>query len=185
MLVYRVLESETTIALFGAGLDPGLGIFHLDQDRRSSLALDAIEAVRPYVDCWLAARLADARFTRRGFVELQGGEIRVTRPLTSHLAMSASIWRQATTSVAGWVAQSLGRGAGARRGIDGITILVPQSLSQPLTQSGRVLPLPAPLPAFFAPSRARRPLFFKNDPIPRTCHECRQGAPASSRQILF
>ena len=90
MLVYRVLESETTIALFGAGLDPGLGIFHLDQDRRSSLALDAIEAVRPYVDCWLAARLADARFTRRGFVELQGGEIRVTRPLTSHLVLRRS-----------------------------------------------------------------------------------------------
>ena len=104
MLVYRVLESETTIALFGAGLDPGLGIFHLDQDRRSSLALDAIEAVRPYVDCWLAVCLATSRFAKRDFVELQDGEIRITRPLTSHLAMSGPIWRQAATSVAGWLA---------------------------------------------------------------------------------
>jgi hypothetical protein len=46
------------IALRGVGLDPGIAISHLDRDRRSSLALDAIEAVRPYVDFWLASWLA-------------------------------------------------------------------------------------------------------------------------------
>jgi CRISPR-associated endonuclease Cas1 len=48
--LYAVLETEMTIALHGAGLDPGIGLFHADVDRRASLALDAIEAVRPYVD---------------------------------------------------------------------------------------------------------------------------------------
>ena len=56
--LYRALESEMVIALRGVGLDPGIAIFHLDRERRSSLALDAIEAVRPYVDFWLAAWLA-------------------------------------------------------------------------------------------------------------------------------
>src|SRR5205814_8332603 len=47
--LYKVLEAEMTIALHAAGLDPGIGMFHVDVDGRSSLALDAIEAVRPYV----------------------------------------------------------------------------------------------------------------------------------------
>src|SRR5207248_5496780 len=47
--LYAVLEGEMTIALLAAGLDPGIGMFHVDVEGRSSLALDAIEAVRPYV----------------------------------------------------------------------------------------------------------------------------------------
>jgi CRISPR-associated endonuclease Cas1 len=48
--LYAVLASEMTIALTGAGLDPGIGIFHTDTARRASLTYDAIEAVRPCVD---------------------------------------------------------------------------------------------------------------------------------------
>jgi hypothetical protein len=177
-----VLESETTIALHGGGgLDPGLGIFHVDQDRRSSLALDAVEAVRPYADCWLAHWLAVSRFAKRDFFELPDGEIRVTRPLTSHLAMSGPIWRQAATSVAGWVAQSLGRGAGTSRGIDAAGIPVPQSA---LIRSVRLIsPLSAPLPAFFAPSRVHRAASLKDEPIPRTCHECGKALPLRRRKF--
>lgn len=101
--LYRALESEMVIALRGVGLDPGIAIFHLDRDRRSSLALDAIEAVRPYVDCWLAAWHAASRFAKRDFVALPDGEIRITRPLTSHLAMSGPIWWQAAAAVSGWL----------------------------------------------------------------------------------
>src|SRR5260221_10710850 len=56
--LYAVAVGEMTIALTGTGLDPGMGIFHADQDRRASLAYDAIEAVRPYVDAWLVTWLA-------------------------------------------------------------------------------------------------------------------------------
>ena len=101
------LRSEMTIALTGAGLDPGLGIFHTDALRRASLTYDAMEAVRPSVDGWLAAWLADARFSKRDFYEESDGTIRITRPLTSHLAMTAPIWRPAAQAVAGWLAGAL------------------------------------------------------------------------------
>src|ERR1700730_18146912 len=63
-------------------------------------------------------------------------------------------------------------GPGGRRTRDrgvltgGITP-VPQGLPAAPTRSGRLLPLlSAPLPAFFAPSRAHRPASLKDDPIP-------------------
>jgi CRISPR-associated endonuclease Cas1 len=58
--LYCVAESQMTIALIGVGIDPGVGIFHADKDRRRSLALDALEAVRPFVDAWLLHWLAEA-----------------------------------------------------------------------------------------------------------------------------
>jgi CRISPR-associated protein Cas1 len=71
--LYGVLASELTIALIGIGLDPGLGIFHTDAARRASLSYDAMEAVRPRVDGWLAAWLAEARFSKRDFYEKSDG----------------------------------------------------------------------------------------------------------------
>ena len=91
--LYGVIASEMTIALTGVGLDAGLGIFHTDAARRASLTYDAMEAVRPHVDGWLVAWLADANFSKRDFYEESDGTIRITRPLTSHLAMTACEWR--------------------------------------------------------------------------------------------
>jgi hypothetical protein len=184
--LYRVLESEMVIALLGVGFDPGIAIFHLDRDRRSSLAADAIEAVRHYVDCWLAAWLAASRFAKRDFVESEDGEIRITRPLTSHLAMSGPIWRRAATAVSGWLAQSFGRVAGAGGVLiaAGGIIPVPQNLPPALTRSGRLFPPLSPLlPVFLAPSRAHRPAAVKDDPIPRTCHECGRALPLRRRKF--
>jgi len=96
-----------TIALIGAGLDAGIGIFHADQVRRASVAYDAGEALRPYVDAWLVTWLASARFSKRDFYEEGDGAIRLTRPLASHLAMTAAIWRPAAKTVAGWLARAL------------------------------------------------------------------------------
>jgi CRISPR-associated protein Cas1 len=47
-----------TVALFAAGLDPGIGLFHADEDGRPSLALDGIEPIRPYIEAWCLAFLA-------------------------------------------------------------------------------------------------------------------------------
>src|SRR5438270_5764744 len=101
--LYAVLEGEMTIALHAVGLDPGVGMFHVDVEGRSSLALDAIEAVRPYVDYWLVAYLTSSVFANRDFVELPDGEVRLTHPLNSHLAHSAMLWRKACEPVAGWL----------------------------------------------------------------------------------
>lgn len=154
--LYAVAVGEMTIALSGTGLDPGIGIFHADRDRRASLAYDAIEVVRPYVDGWLVAWLATARFSKRDFYEEADGAIRLTRPLTGHLAMTAAIWRPAAQAVAGWLARALARGC------DGESRL------------------PAPLPVLPAPKRTWQGL---EPPVAKTCHEC--GKALAPRQRKF
>jgi CRISPR-associated protein Cas1 len=154
--LYAVAVGEMTIALTGAGLDPGIGIFHADRNRRASLAYDAIEVVRPYVDGWLAAWLSTARFSKRDFYEEADGAIRLTRPLTSHLAMTAAIWRPAAQAVAGWLARALAGSLGGEHR------------------------LPAPLPALPAPKRTWQGL---EPPVAKTCHEC--GKALASRQRKF
>ena len=154
--LYAVLSTEMTIALTGAGLDPGLGIFHTDEARRASLTYDAMEVVRPCVDGWLAAWLADARFSKRDFYEEPDGTIRITRPLTTHLAMTAPIWRPAAQAVAGWLARAFTGdvGEGCR--------------------------LHSPIPALPAPRRAWHGM---QPPIPKTCVEC--GSALSTKQRKF
>ena len=154
--LYGVLASEVTIALTGVGLDAGLGIFHTDAARRASLTYDAMEAVRPRVDGWLAAWLAGARFSKRDFYEESDGTIRITRPLTSHLAMTAPIWRPAAQDVAGWLTRALTEGLPEK----------PRRLS--------------PLPALPAPRRAWTGM---QPPIPKTCNEC--GRALSTKQRKF
>jgi CRISPR-associated endonuclease Cas1 len=110
--LYAVLEIEMTAALLATGLDPGIGMFHADLDRRPSLTLDAIEAVRPHVDYWLLAYLASSAFANRDLAELSDGEVRLTHPLSSQLAHTAALWRKVCEPVADWLAQSFDRAAG-------------------------------------------------------------------------
>jgi hypothetical protein len=158
--LYGVLASELTIALTSVGLDAGLGIFHTDAARRASLTYDAMEAVRPGVDgwlaAWLAAWLADASFSKRDFYEESDGTIRITRPLTSHLAMTAPIWRPAAQAVAGWLARTLTEGLPEKR--------------RPHT----------PMPVLPAPRRAWQGM---QPPVPKTCIEC--GRALSTKQRKF
>ena len=46
---YAIILSETVSALCAAGLDPAVGLFHTEQERRPSLALDLMEEFRPLV----------------------------------------------------------------------------------------------------------------------------------------
>ncbi len=46
---YAIILGEAVSALCTAGLDPGIGLLHQEQDRRPSLALDLIEEFRPLV----------------------------------------------------------------------------------------------------------------------------------------
>lgn len=48
-LGYAVLLAEAVAALAAAGLDPAIGLLHVDDDNRPSLALDLIEEFRPLV----------------------------------------------------------------------------------------------------------------------------------------
>lgn len=46
---YAIILAEAVSALCAAGLDPAIGMFHAEQDRRPSLALDLMEEFRPLV----------------------------------------------------------------------------------------------------------------------------------------
>ena len=45
--LYALLESEARRAAASLGLDPGLGVLHVDASNRDSLALDILEPIRP------------------------------------------------------------------------------------------------------------------------------------------
>ena len=47
--LYTVLLGECVTAVYAAGLDPGIGVLHGDDDRRPSLALDLLEEFRPLI----------------------------------------------------------------------------------------------------------------------------------------
>jgi CRISPR-associated endonuclease Cas1 len=51
--LYALLESEARLAAAVLGLDPGLGVLHVDTTARDSLACDLMEPVRPEVDAYL------------------------------------------------------------------------------------------------------------------------------------
>ncbi len=46
---YAIILAEAVSALCAAGLDPAVGMFHTEQDRRPSLALDLMEEFRPLI----------------------------------------------------------------------------------------------------------------------------------------
>jgi CRISPR-associated endonuclease Cas1 len=132
--LYAVCQIELTIALLTVGVDPGVGLFHVDMVNRPSLTLDAIEALRPYVDHWLASYLAGTVFANRDFTELRDGEVRLTHPLNAHLAHTAALWRKLAEPVAVWLRNAFLRAVYAR---------VVQSAGKRTRPAGRMAPLGA------------------------------------------
>jgi CRISPR-associated protein Cas1 len=51
--LYALLESESRLAAAALGLDPGMGLMHVDTDARDSLACDLMEPTRPLVDAYV------------------------------------------------------------------------------------------------------------------------------------
>jgi CRISPR-associated protein Cas1 len=105
--LYGVLASEITIALHALGLDPALGIMHSDKDNRASLTYDLIEPARPILDRWFFQWLQSATFSRRDFIEDMSGGVRIMRPLSSHLAMTAALWRGLADQLVRWIYKCL------------------------------------------------------------------------------
>lgn len=98
--LYALLEGEATLAARIIGLDPGLGIMHVDQPHRDSLAADLMEPVRPYVDAYAFELLTIRSFAARDFFETRTGVCRVTPPLTHELAQTLPRWRELVGRVA-------------------------------------------------------------------------------------
>lgn len=106
--LFALVEVEATLACHAVGLDPGLGLLHLDSRGRQSMALDLMEPVRPLVEEWTLDLLASRTFRKSDFVESVDGHIRLLAPLTHELAGSMSQWRKAVAPWAERVAHTLG-----------------------------------------------------------------------------
>jgi CRISPR-associated endonuclease Cas1 len=83
--LYALLEAETVLACYEVGLDPTLGVFHLDRRDRSSLALDVMEAARPVVDAYVLALLTQRTLSLADLVETRQGGCRLAPRLAESL----------------------------------------------------------------------------------------------------
>ncbi len=105
--LYCVLESEARLAAAALGLDPGLGVLHVDTPARDSLACDLMEPVRSSVDSYLLDWITRQPLRREWFFEQRDGNCRLMGPFAVRLSETAAIWRRVVAPVAEWVAKQL------------------------------------------------------------------------------
>ena len=104
--LYAVLESESQLAVGTMGLDPGLGVLHVDTSARDSLACDVMEPVRPQVDAYLLGWIARESLSRDWFFEQRDGNCRLMAPFAVRLSETAPTWGRAVAPIAEWVAHA-------------------------------------------------------------------------------
>jgi CRISPR-associated endonuclease Cas1 len=105
--LYALLESEARLAAAALGLDPGLGVLHVDAPNRDSLALDILEPARPQVEAYLLDWITRQPLKREWFFEQRDGNCRLMGPFAVRLSETVTMWRRAVAPVAEWVAQAL------------------------------------------------------------------------------
>jgi CRISPR-associated endonuclease Cas1 len=105
--LYAVLESESRLGASALGLDPGIGMLHVDTPARDSLACDLMEAVRPQIDGFLVDWLTRETLKREWFFEQRDGNCRLMSTLAVRLSETAPTWGRAVAPIAEWVAQNL------------------------------------------------------------------------------
>jgi len=104
--LYAILESESRLAAAALGLDPGIGILHVDTEARDSLACDLMEAIRPQVDAFLVDWVTRETLKREWFFEQRNGNCRLMAALAVQLSQTAPTWGRAVAPIAEWVAQT-------------------------------------------------------------------------------
>ena len=128
-----LLEAEASLAARALGLDAAMGVFHVDQPNRDSLACDLMEPVRPVVDAYLLDWITTQPLKREWFFEQRNGNARLMASLTERLSETAPMWARAVAPVAEWVAQALWN---SRRAAN-TTHFVPTRLTQRRRSEGR------------------------------------------------
>jgi CRISPR-associated protein Cas1 len=104
--LYALLESEARLAVAALGLDPGLGVMHVDTPARDSLACDVMEPVRPMVDSYLLDWITREPLSREWFFEQRDGNCRLMSPLAIRLSETAPTWGRAVAPFAEWIARA-------------------------------------------------------------------------------
>ena len=105
--LYAVLESESSLAAAALGLDPGLGVLHVDTPARDSLACDLMEVVRPDVDAFLLDWITREPLKREWFLEQRDGNCRLMAQLAIKLSETAPVWARAVAPIAEWFAGTI------------------------------------------------------------------------------
>jgi len=131
--LYAVLESEARLAAAELGLDPGLGVLHVDAQARDSLACDLMEAARPQVDAYLLDWITRQPLKREWFFEQRNGNCRLMGSFAMRLAETAATWGRVVAPVAEWIAQALWA---SRKSADSERLL-PTRLTQRRRSEGR------------------------------------------------
>jgi CRISPR-associated protein Cas1 len=105
-LLYSMLEAEARLAASAMGLDPGLGVLHVDTTARDSLACDLMEPIRPQIDAYLLDWITRQPLRREWFFEESDGNCRLMGSFAVRLLETAQLWRRAVGPVAEWVARA-------------------------------------------------------------------------------
>jgi CRISPR-associated endonuclease Cas1 len=105
--MYALLESESRLAAASVGLDPGIGVLHVDTDARDSLACDLMEPARPHVDAYLLKWITGAPLRRDWFFEQRDGSCRLMGSFAIRLSESLSTWSRVVAPIAEWTSRML------------------------------------------------------------------------------
>jgi CRISPR-associated protein Cas1 len=132
--LYAVLEAESRLAAAALGLDPGIGVLHVDMPYRDSLACDLMEPLRPQVDAYLLDWITREPLKREWFFEQRDGNCRLMGTFAARLAETAPTWGRAVAPIAEWVAQAF---LSSSRKRERDRTLVPTRLTQRRRSEGR------------------------------------------------
>jgi CRISPR-associated endonuclease Cas1 len=105
--LYSLLESESRLAAAALGLDPGLGVLHVDTKSRDSLACDLMEPARPQVDAFLLDWIMREPLKREWLFEQSDGNCRLMASFAARLSETAPMWGRAVAPFAEWIARAL------------------------------------------------------------------------------
>jgi CRISPR-associated endonuclease Cas1 len=105
---YSLLEAEARLAATAMGLDPAIGLLHVDTPNRDSLACDLMEVCRPGgVDAFVLNWLQSEPLRKSDFWEDRNGNCRIASSLAIKLCETSDTWRKLVAPVAEYVAQEL------------------------------------------------------------------------------
>jgi CRISPR-associated endonuclease Cas1 len=105
--LYAILESEARLAAAAMGLDPGLGMLHVDTPNRDSLACDLMEPIRPKIDAYVLDWFTRQPLKREWFFEQRDGNCRLMGPFAVRLSETAPTWRRQVAPFVEWMARTL------------------------------------------------------------------------------
>jgi CRISPR-associated endonuclease Cas1 len=130
-LLFSVAEAESRLACLACGLDSGVPVLHSLARARDSLALDALEVVRPLVESWVLDLLESSVFSAGDFHEDRRGSVRVLAPLSHRLAETGPLWAARLGPVVEGITAALADAADMRIG------RLPTRLTQANRSAGR------------------------------------------------